>query len=121
MKKEFTCIICPNSCRLTVREIDGEIEVSGHECKRGLEHGASEYRHPLRMLTSTVAISGALLPRLPVISTAEIPKKKLERCLEEIYELAVTAPVTSGDILIRDICHTGVNIVASRSMAALVT
>lgn len=116
MKKEFVCIVCPNSCRLTVSEQKGEIEVSGHECKRGLEHGLSEYRNPRRMLTSTVAVAGAGLPRLPVISTAEIPKRKLKDCLNELYATAVSAPVTSGDVVVKDICGTGVDMIASRSM-----
>ncbi len=116
MKQEFVCIVCPNSCRLTVSEANGEIEVSGHECNRGVEYGFSEYRNPKRMLTTTVAINGAVLPRLPVISTAEIPKNKLRRCLEQLYVTAVTAPVKAGDIVLRDIGHTGVDIAASRSM-----
>ncbi|NLA12321.1 MAG: DUF1667 domain-containing protein [Firmicutes bacterium] len=114
--KEFVCIVCPNSCRLTVSEENGEITVSGNECNRGVEYGLSEYCNPRRMLTTTVAISGAVLPRLPVISTAEIPKNKLKRCLEQLYSTAVTAPVQSGDIVLRDICRTGVDIAASRSI-----
>lgn len=117
MKKEVICIVCPNSCRLTVSEQGGEITVSGHECKRGLEHGISEYRDPRRMLTTTVAIAGGTLPRLPVISTAEIPRGKLGECLQALYKVGVTAPVKSGDLIIKDICGTGVDIAASRSMS----
>ena len=32
MKKEFVCIVCPNSCHLTVEEKDGELKVSGNRC-----------------------------------------------------------------------------------------
>ena len=117
MKKEIICIVCPNSCRLTVSEQNGEIIVSGHECRRGLEHGISEYRDPRRMLTSTVAIDGGTLPRLPVISTAEIPRDKLRGCLEALYMVRVRAPVKGGDLIVEDICGTGVDIVASRSMS----
>lgn len=114
--KEFVCIVCPSSCRLAVSEKDGEISVAGNGCKRGIEHGISEYTNPMRMLTSTVAIAGGTLPRLPVIATAEVPKAKLGECLDRIYATGATAPVKCGDVLISDICGTGVDIIASRSM-----
>lgn len=117
MKKELICIVCPNSCRLTVSEQSGEITVSGHECKRGLEHGLSEYRDPRRMLTSTVAISGGALPRLPVISTTEVPREMLGECLEALYAVGVAAPVKAGDIIVGNICGTGIDVIASRSMS----
>lgn len=116
MSKEFVCIVCPNSCRLTVSEKDGEITVTGNDCKRGIKHGISEYKNPLRMITSTVAVIGAGLPRLPVIGTGEIPKTKMKDCLDEIYGITVKAPIQCGDIIVRNIKETGVDIVASRSM-----
>ena len=54
---EYTCIVCPLSCHLTVSEgQDGTISVSGNGCKRGEEHGKNEYLNPMRMITSTVAV-----------------------------------------------------------------
>ena len=114
-KKYFTCIVCPNSCRLEVWE-DSEIHVSGHKCKRGIDYGVNEYKNPMRMLTTTVAVTNALLPRLPVISTNEVPKNKLKDCLDILYKLSVAAPVTCGQIVVQNICGTGVDIIASRSM-----
>lgn len=116
MSKEFVCIACPNSCRLTVSEKDGEITVTGNDCKRGIDHGISEYKNPLRMITSTVAILGGTLPRLPVIGTGEIPKTRMNDCLDEIYGVSVSAPIKRGEIIIQNIKDTGVDIVASRSM-----
>lgn len=116
MAKEYVCIVCPSSCRLTVEEVNEEVVVTGHECKRGIAHGVSEHCNPLRMITTTVAISGGTLPRLPIISTAEIPKSKVDDCLKHLYSIVVTAPIKCGDILCKDICSTGVDIIASRSM-----
>lgn len=116
MTKEFVCIVCPNSCRLTVSENNGEITVKGNTCKRGLEHGISEYKNPMRMITSTVAVSNGTLPRLSVISTGEVPKTNLNECLEKIYSVSVKAPIKCGDVIISNINDTGVDIVASRSM-----
>lgn len=116
MTKEFVCIVCPNSCHLTVTEENGEIKVSGNSCKRGLKHGISEFTNPMRMLTSTVKVEGGMLPRLSVVSTDEVPRSKMNECLADIYKVSVKAPVKCGDIIIKNIQGTGVDVVASRSM-----
>lgn len=116
MAKEYVCIVCPNSCRLTVTEENGEIKVTGNTCKRGEEHGIAEYTHPMRMLTSTVAVTNGILPRLSVVSTDVIPKDQLGECLDEIYRVSIKAPVKCGDIILSNIKNTGVDIVASKSM-----
>jgi len=113
---EYICIVCPNSCRLRVEETENEITVRGHECKRGIAHGISEHGAPLRMLTTTVAVTDGSLPRLPVISTAEVPKSKLRGCLDILYRMEVSAPVQCGQLICPDICGTGVDVVAGRSM-----
>lgn len=115
-QKQFVCIVCPNSCRLTVEERGGEITVTGNECKRGVAHGVHEYTNPERMLTTTVAIEGGTLPRIPVIGTAEVPKAKLRQCLDQLYKLTLAAPIRCGDVILGNICDTGVDVVASRSM-----
>lgn len=114
--KQFVCIVCPNSCRLTVENNDGEFTVSGHECKRGIDHGIKEYSCPERMLTTTVAVTGGILPRIPVISTDELPKSKLSECLEALYSIKLTVPLSCGDVVYKNICDTGVDIITSRSM-----
>jgi CxxC motif-containing protein len=116
MTREFVCIVCPNSCRLSVTEIGGNISVKGNECARGERHGIQEYREPTRMLTTTVAISGGTLSRLPVISREEIPKALLNQCLRVLYTMKVNAPLRCGDIVARNICETGVDVIASRSI-----
>ncbi len=116
LDREITCIVCPTSCRIQITGTMDEPEITGYTCKRGLEHARNELYCPMRMLTSTVKILGAKFRVMPVISTKEVPKDKMKDCLEEIYRIQVTAPVQEGDIIIRDICHTGADIVAARSM-----
>jgi CxxC motif-containing protein len=116
MTKEFVCIVCPNSCRLQVTEAGGKITVTGNECARGEKHGIHEYREPTRMLTTTVALRGGTLPRLPVISREEIPRAALGRCLEALYRMELQAPLRCGDVVVKNICDTGVDVVASRSI-----
>jgi len=113
---EYTCIVCPNSCRITVTNESDGLVITGNGCKRGMEFARNEHTSPARMLTSTVRLTGAKLSRLPVISAGEIPKSKLFECQKALFAAAARAPVRCGDVVVKDICGTGVNIVASRSV-----
>lgn len=117
-EREYTCIVCPLSCRLTVAETDAGINVEGYSCVRGKRFGIAEHTAPTRMLTSTVRIEGALFPRLPVVSSGEVPRDKLRDCLAEVYRTTIKAPVMRGDVVIENVCGTGVDIVSSRTMPA---
>ena len=116
MTKDYVCIVCPNSCRLHVSDEEGQIRVTGNRCKRGREHGIREFTCPMRMLTSTVAIEGGILPRLSVVSSDVVPRDRVMDCLQQIYGVRVRAPISCGDIIIKNILNTGVDILASRSM-----
>ena len=74
--KEFTCIVCPKGCRIFV---DGDGNMKGAGCARGTLYVADELKNPMRMVTSTVKIKGAQLPRLPVKTSAPIPKAMMLR------------------------------------------
>ncbi len=114
--KEFTCIVCPRSCRVKVREEDGELAFDGHQCKRGETYAREEYTNPVRILTSTVALSHGPLPLLPVRTARPVPKGMLEKCMEEINSVVVEAPVRVGQVIVRDLASTGVDLVATRSI-----
>ncbi|MGI6152001.1 MAG: DUF1667 domain-containing protein, partial [Christensenellales bacterium] len=116
IEKNYTCIVCPISCDLTLRDDGGELTVTGNACKRGEIYAKSEYTDPKRMITTTVRITGADLFRLPVISTAPVPKAKLFECLELLYETEAKAPVKAGDTIVKNILNTGVDIIAARTM-----
>lgn len=114
MTKEYTCIICPRSCTLTVTEENGEIHVTGNKCKRGAAYGHDEHVAPRRMITTTVALKGGTMRSLPVIGSDSVPKDMLFSCLEYLYGLEVEAPVSLHDVLVEDILGTGVSILAAR-------
>lgn len=116
-KKSYVCIVCPRSCHLEVEQKeDGEIKVTNFQCKRGLEYGKNEFLNPMRMLSSTISIEGAKFRRLPVISKGEIPKEKLFGCLQSLYKVKVKSPIKEGDVVLANICGTGVDIIASINM-----
>lgn len=114
--KQFTCIVCPNSCLIEVEKTTDGIFVSGNQCRRGEEFAVNEYTCPMRMFTSTVRIEGSVVPRVSVISDGEIPKSEMKNCQNELMRVVARAPVKCGEVIVSDICGTGVNIVASRSL-----
>jgi len=116
--EEMDCIVCPLSCHMTVRlDEDGRvISIAGNSCRRGYEYAHQEMTSPTRVLTSTVRLEGAFYRRLPVITSGNIPKGKMQDVMREINKITVHAPVRIGSILIGNVCGLGVDIVASRSV-----
>ena len=116
MEKTYTCIVCPVSCRVTVEEHGEKLAIAGFSCKRGREYAENEHRCPKRMITTTIRINNGVLRRLPVVSSSEMPKEKMKECLDLIYATVAIAPVRGGDVIISNVCDTGVDIIASRDV-----
>jgi len=113
--KELICIVCPRGCRLAVDE-NNDYAVTGHGCNRGEEYGKAELKNPVRTLTSTVRITGAELQRCPVKTKGVIPKRMLLEAVRLLDKIELTAPVYEGQIIISDICGTGIPFVATRDI-----
>ena len=103
-------------CRLRAIEKDGAYTIEGYSCKRGLEYGLQEMKDPRRNISSTVRIENGFLAALPVKTAAPIPKGMIFQVMEEINKIRVTAPVKTGAVIISNVLHTGINIVATRDM-----
>ncbi|MCR4760695.1 MAG: DUF1667 domain-containing protein [Oscillospiraceae bacterium] len=118
MEKELICVNCPVGCRLSVTVEENRVtNVSGNRCPRGKAYAETECIRPERILTTTVRISGAIHRVLPVITEQAIPLDLIADAMKEIGQIRVDAPVSSGDVIVKDLLGTGVNLVASRSMA----
>lgn len=115
MKKEIICTVCPRGCHIQV-EGEGEnvLSVQGYGCKRGLEYAGAEFAHPVRILTTTVKLEGVQNDLLPVRSNKPLPKEKLFACMDAIRSVQVQLPVARYDVIIANICGTGVDIVATK-------
>lgn len=113
----MNCIMCPLGCEMTVTIEDGKVtDVKGNTCPRGPKYAHDEVTAPKRMLTSTVAVEGGLLPLLPVVSASVLPKERILDCAAYLRGVTVKAPVKTGDIIVKDILGLGVDIIASRDM-----
>lgn len=112
--KHLICTVCPKGCHLNIDEKTNA--VTGNACPRGEAYGVAELTAPTRTLTTTAVVVGGAAPRCSVKSAAPLPKDKLFDCMEQISALRLTAPVHIGDLLIGDVCGTGVAIVATCSV-----
>jgi len=116
-EREIICVVCPNSCRLTVwKDFEEKVHILGNQCVRGITYGESEYLNPVRMVITTMRIEGAPYPVIPVRSEVPIPKSLIFQAIKSINKQVCHAPIKMGDILIEDILGTKISIIASRSM-----
>ena len=115
----LTCIGCPLGCSLTA-EMEGNevIKVTGNNCGVGDKYAHKELTNPTRIVTSTVRVSGGSLPAVSVKTASESPKGKIFDCVKALKTVEVQAPVTIGQVLVEDICGTGVSVIATKNIGA---
>lgn len=116
MQKEFICINCPLGCRLSVT-IDGNkvVLVEGNVCNRGVAYAEQEALNPLRTVTALMRASNRDKP-FSVKTVGPVPKHLIFKCINEIYDTTPQAPIVCGDVVIEDICHTGVAVAATQDI-----
>ena len=116
MRKEIICISCPMGCRLNVTLADGKVsDVAGATCKKGVDYAELECTNPKRVVTSTVPLNGSSLHTLPVKTERAIPKDRVADCVRSLKGITAESPVSIGDIIVENVCGTGINIVATRN------
>lgn len=111
--KEFTCIVCPNGCRLTCEQSDGGITVTGNQCRRGEAFAVEEMTDPRRTVCTTVRTSFADMPVLPVRTRDAIQKARVFDVMRAVNAVRVTAPIKRGDVVLADVSGTGVDVIAT--------
>lgn len=111
------CITCPKGCRLDVtREGSTVIKVENCGCKRGEDYVKAELSDPRRMVATTVRIKGGIHPLMPVYTSKPFPKPRIRELLFELQKVALTTPIHIGEVVVKDVLGTGIDILASREM-----
>lgn len=110
---KLICIVCPKGCHL---EVDDDLNVKGNSCKRGEVYGKNEVTNPTRTITSTVILTNSEYTRLPVKTSCPVPKNMMFSIMREISKIKATAPVTCGDVLLKNVLNTGSDIVACKTI-----
>lgn len=116
-EKKITCIVCPISCKIQFK-IDGthfEL-IDGNKCKKGVDYAKNEALDPRRMLTSLVSVKNGKWPLVSVKSSKPVPKNKVFSILSEIRKTIINAPVKSGQIIIKNVANTNIDILATKSI-----
>ena len=116
MKYELTCINCPIGCRITA-DYDGKevTNIQGYTCARGLAYAKTEITDPTRMVTALVGVEGSHVP-LSVKTRSAVRKPLVFDVLAKIRETKVTPPVRIGDVVIPDVCGSGVDVIATENI-----
>ena len=78
----------------------------------------AELTDPRRMVATTVKIQGSLHPLLPVYTAKPFPKPRIRELLTALQQVELSAPVTMGEVVLKDALGTGIDILASREMKA---
>ncbi len=116
MIKRYTCIVCPNGCSLECA-IEGDvITVNGNLCPRGAEWAKGEITAPKRNIATSVRVLGGTMELASVRLSAPIDKALIFPVMEEARKIAVTAPVSIGDAVLRNVLGTGADLIITRSV-----
>ena len=117
---KFNCTTCPSECLLTVeveRDTNGNVievrSVTDNNCPRGNEFAHQELTCPMRVLTTTVAVSGGDEALLPVRTAEAIPLELHAQVMNLIRGLVVNAPIRMGDVVLKDLLNTNIDLIAS--------
>ena len=117
---QFNCTTCPSECLLSVkveRDADGNVaavhSVTGNSCPRGDKFAHQELTCPMRVLTTTVAVSGGDEALLPIRTAEAIPLALHAQAMAIIRGLVVNAPIHMGDVILPNLLDTNINLVAS--------
>lgn len=119
-KKEFVCIRCPLGCNITVETEGAEIKsITGNTCPRGADYVTKELTDPRRVVTSLVRVEGGELPVVSVKTVSDIPKASMKECVRQLGQLVLRAPVAMGEVVVKNVCGSGVDVVTTRVVKAL--
>lgn len=116
---DIKCKVCPVECNLKIIEDksnkDGYI-VKGNKCNRGREYALKEILEPSRVLTSRVLLKDGPMGRVPVKTNGVISSELVDQAMEIIRNTTVRAPLKKGDIIIKNLLDTGVDLIAARKV-----
>lgn len=117
-KRELICIGCPLGCPVTVT-LEGKqvVSVEGNTCKRGDIYARKEVTNPTRIVTSSVRVENGTENMVSVKTKEDVPKDKIFACIKALKGVTVKAPVSIGDVILKNAAGTGVDIIATKNIS----
>ena len=117
MEREFTCIICPNGCRISVEYEGTNIKnIKGDECPKGKDYVKNEITNPLRVFTGSVLVENGDFSLVSVKTPSHIPKKYLKKIGEITRRIKVDAPVEIGQVVASNLLNENIDLIATRKI-----
>ena len=113
----ITCIVCPVGCEIEITIEGGKIiDIRGFACPKGKDYAIQEALDPKRIIMTVIRVINGEMPVVSVKTDKPVPKKLIEKVMEETAKIEVQAPVHIGDIIIKNIAGTGANLVATKTV-----
>ncbi len=75
-----------------------------------------EHTAPQRTVATTVAVHNSSQARLPVRSSAPVPKDAVVEICRRLHAVETTAPVQMGQVIVANVLGTGADMIATRDM-----
>lgn len=113
----ITCIICPVGCEIEVKTKNGNGEIEsivGNKCLRGKDYAIQEITAPKRTVMSVINVRKSIFPTVSVKTSKPVLKKLIPQVMRELSKIEVEAPISVGDVIIRNVAGTDADIVATR-------
>jgi len=117
MHREFVCIVCPNSCRISVEYEGTKIKnIKGEKCSKGKDYVKNEITNPLRVFTGSILVEDGDFPLVSVKTTTPIPKKYLKKVGEVSHRIKVKAPIKIGQVVASNLLGEKIDLIATREI-----
>lgn len=95
---------------------DGKVvSVTGNNCRRGAAYAQQECIAPERMVTAVIPVADRKMP-VSVKTRVPIPKAKIRECMIALSKVHVTAPIAMGQVILANVCGTGIDVIATKSL-----
>lgn len=119
-REVIICTVCPLGCRVEI-SLDRRGAVSalkGAECAQGEKYVVREFKSPVRTVTATVRTGEKSFPLIPVRTSRPVPRELIGEVMRETARARAKAPVKAGDVIVKNILKTGVDLIATTDWPA---
>jgi len=117
MTRVYTCILCPNSCEITVQYEGKQLQsCEGNKCDKGKAYVTQELCDPKRTVTSSVLVTGGDRPLASVRLTAPISRDLIFPLMETLQKTVLTAPVVPGTVVMEKVFGSEADLITTSTV-----
>ncbi|MDR3230597.1 MAG: DUF1667 domain-containing protein [Synergistaceae bacterium] len=121
IKGEFVCVVCPNGCFIEAEyTTEGGaklLSLAGNRCERGRDWVRQELETPMRTIATSIPVRDGDFLLASVRTAAPIPLERVADVMREIRARTLDAPLSIGQVVIKNPAGTNTEIVVTREVA----